>query len=69
MYHTTSDHVYLSYFEGGRGLTVSTALYSIVNMNLPQSPDNSYIYSIDKLAKRALQGLPPSANGTDINAW
>lgn len=69
IYGETYGTVYGNYFKNNQGLTVTTALYSIVSMELPQSPDNRYIYSFDKQALRALHQLPPSPNGTDPSQW
>jgi hypothetical protein len=55
--------VYRNYYEsntgGFKGLTVTTALFSQVNMELPPSQDRKHSCTLDKFAKRAVSMLPP----------
>jgi hypothetical protein len=74
IYGDSFKNVYEKYYAGGsKGLTVSSALLTLVNIDIQPDPvTHSYQYAIDRFAARAINSLPPPPTDTSpagLSAW
>jgi hypothetical protein len=71
IYGQPFNKVYSKYYVGGKGLTVSSALLDVVDIDLPSDPiTHEYTYQLDKFAATAINSLPPPpTNTSSTDAW